>query len=227
MKACNACNIHVQTQGGFCPLCGGELESTAPRPCEENQPINEYPDLSGAAAQYNIIRRLFIFVSLFGSIVSVLINILVPTGFWWSLIVIASVIYCWVSVPPLLRRGVNYGARILFQTIFTSVLVILVDVIIGYKGWSATYVVPGILCASIMATWLMVAFNRTSWVQYVLYQVMMAVFALVPLVLYIIGLAGNRIMVLVTASLGLASLLITLIFGDKSIKSEFKRRFHL
>ena len=72
----------------------------------------------------------------------------------------------------------------------------------------------------------MVIINRTSWARYVLYQVIMGAFGFIPLVLYLLGLAQNLVIVLVSAGISLASLLATIVFADSSIKSEFKRRFH-
>lgn len=223
MKTCNECHVRVEGEREFCPLCGCPLEG-APQP---NPPLNLYPDLSGQARQYNLIYRLLVFLSLLGAGLSVLINLLVPSGFLWCLIVVAALVYLWLTVPPLLRRGVNYSRRIMFQVIFTCVLAVALDFIIGFRAWSINYVVPGLLSAGIGAIGVMVVFNRTSWPQYVLYQVQMGVFAFIPLVLYLMGLSNSLVMVLIAASLGLASLLITIVFGDRSIKSEFKRRFHL
>lgn len=226
MKACNECHVTVAGQSReFCPLCGAPL---APEPLSDKAPLpqNTYPDLSGMAAQYNFVKRLLIFFSLLSSGVSLLVNLLVPIGFLWSLIVIAAILYLWLSVPPLLSRGVNYAKHIVLQTLFTSLLVVALDIITGYNGWSVSFVVPALFCGGIVAIGLMVVFNRTSWVQYVLYQVLMAVFGFVPLVLWLVGLANNIVMVILSAAMGLASLLITIIFGDRSIKSEFKRRFH-
>lgn len=223
MKACNECHVKIEGEREFCPLCGSPLEDFS----QPGLPLNLYPDLSGRTRQYNLIARLLVFLSLLGAGLSVLINLLVPSGFMWCLIVIAALVYLWLTVPPLLRRGVNYSRRIMFQVIFTCVLVVALDFITGYRGWSVNYVVPGLLSAGIGAIGVMVVFNRTNWSQYVLYQVQMGVFAFIPLVLYLMGLSNSLVMVLIAASLGLASLLVTIVFGDRSIKSEFKRRFHM
>ena len=223
MKACDNCHVTIPGQREFCPLCGNPLEESP----KTGAPLNLYPDLSGRERQYNLIYRLLLFLSLLGAGLSVLINLLVPSKFLWCLIVLAALLYLWLSVPPLLRRGFNYSRRIMFQVLFTCVLMVALDIIIGYTGWSVDYVVPGLLSAGIGAIGVMVVFNRTNWAQYVLYQVQMGIFGFIPLLLYLLGLSNSLIMVLITASLALASLLVTIVLGDRSIKSEFKRRFHL
>jgi hypothetical protein len=90
-----------------------------------------------------------------------------------------------------------------------------------------TYVVPAITSTGIVGIGMVVAFSRTNRSQYVLYQLMIGVFGLAPLILYFIGLAKNLTMVLVATSLGVASFLVSVVFGDRTIKGEFKRRFHM
>lgn len=226
MKECNACRICVANpHQAFCPLCGEELTEGAAPACA--LPRNPYPDLAGRLVQYNFIMRLLLFLTLLGCGISVLVNLLAAPGFLWCLIVIAAAGYCWLIIPPLLRRGVNYATRVVWQVLFTSALVVALDFIIGYQGWSVTFVIPSLLNAGILALALLAAINRTNWVQYVFAQVLVGVFSFVPLVLYLFGISQNLVMVLVTSCLGLASILITLVFGDRTIKSEFKRRFHM
>lgn len=225
MKTCNSCHVLVQNKKDFCPLCGTPLDpaQTPAYPL----PSNHYPDLSRALAKYNFVVRILLLITLLGSGVSLLVNLLVSPGFLWSLIVIAASTYCWLVVPPLLRRGVNYAAQTVLQVFGTSLLMIVLDSIIGFRGWSISYVIPGLLMAGILSIGLMAIFNRTFWSQYVLYQVLMGVFGFIPLLLYLLGLPSNLLMVIFTGALAMASLLITFIFSDRTVKNEFKRRFHL
>lgn len=214
----------MRTDSGFCPLCGTQLEEGA-EPSVPSSPYR-YPDLSRSIAQYNLVQRILLFVTFLGCGVCLMVNLLVAPGFLWSLIVIASAAYLWLAVPPLLRKGVNFAAQLVILVALTSFLAVALDFIIGYLGWSVTYVLPSLLSAGILATALMGLFNRTNWAQIVLYQVIIGVFGFLPLVLHLVGLSSNMVMALVTAGLALASILFTIVFGDRSIKSEFKRRFH-
>jgi hypothetical protein len=225
MKACNGCQVNVRTKGEFCPLCGTALVPATAHAAR--LPENDYPDLTGAAAQYNLFFRLALFLSLLSAGLSVLVNLLVPAKLLWCLIVVAALAYLWLTVPPLLRRGANHAKRTMYQAVFTSLMVTALDFIIGYRGWSIAYAVPALLDAAIVAVGLMVMFNRTGWSQYIFYQMLTAVFGFAPLTVYLMGFANNLVMVLVTAGLALASLLLTIIFGEKSIKNDFRRRFHV
>lgn len=226
MKNCNACHVHVtMPHRHFCPLCGAELQETA-----VSEPFvapNNYPNLRGQIRQYNFIKRLILFVTLLACAISVLVNWLVTPTMWWSVIVLLVSVYCWVTIPPLLRRGANYATRTVWQALFTSALVIVLDFYTGYRGWSVSFVIPSLLSAGILAIGLMAIFNRTNWTQYMFSEIWMAVFAFVPLILYLADIAQNLVMVLVPAGLGIASILAMIVFGDKSLKNEFRRRFNI
>ncbi|MFV0351285.1 MAG: DUF6320 domain-containing protein [Oscillospiraceae bacterium] len=225
MKACNACKIRVQNASQFCPLCGEPMENAPPT--SYPLPQNHYPEFVQKMRQYNLLFRLFVFLSLFGGVMSVLVNLLTSPGFLWCIIVVASIVYCWLTIPPMLRRGHNYASQAVFQVILTAAFLIVIDFLTGYRGWSVDYVVPSLLSVGILSIGLMAVFNCTRWAQYVLYQVIMGVFGFLPLVLYLTGIAHSLWMVLVAAGLALSSLLVTIVFGDRTIKSEFKSRFHL
>ncbi|NLW78697.1 MAG: hypothetical protein GXY32_04715 [Ruminococcaceae bacterium] len=224
MKACDICHAQVTGTHEFCPLCGKRLQPA--EPYGYTLPGNRYPDLSRISAQYNFMLRLLLFLSLLGGGVSVLVNVLVPTGFWWCLIVIVAEVYLWLTIPPLLRRARNYAKRLLFQTLLTALLMVALDFIIGWRGWSVSYAIPSLLCAGIVAIAAMIVFSRTNWPQYVFYQFTMGLLGFIPLVLYFFGLSTSIVMVLITAALGLGSVLVTVVFGDRSLKSDFRRRFH-
>lgn len=225
MKHCDSCRVDVVTGAGCCPLCGSPLEA-ADNPAVI-PPANTYPNLSDRVAKYNFVLRLFVFLSLLGCGLSLLINLTVNPSFLWSLIVVAAVVYLWVTIPPLLRNGVNYAKRVVYMAIFSSALVVVLDLIVGYRGWSVSFVVPALLMTGLASIALLMIFSRTKWTQYVFYQILLGVFGFVPLVLYLTGLASNLTMVLLCASLSLACLLVTIIFGDRSVKDDFKRRFNI
>ncbi|MDL2253243.1 DUF6320 domain-containing protein [Ruminococcaceae bacterium OttesenSCG-928-I18] len=229
MRVCNACHVSVRTGADYCPLCGNVLEGGQGEVQDEVSvpAVNHYPDLTSQMKQYNFFRRILLFITIFGCLFSALVNVLVTPGIWWSLIVLAVAIYCWALLPALLRKGTNYARQIVFQVVLTCAIVIAADFITGYRGWSVSYVLPGVLSAGIVATGLMAIFNRTRWSQYVFYQVIVCVFGFAPLVLYLTGIAHSLVMVLVTVGLAMASLLLAVIFGDRTIKNEFIKRFHV
>ena len=96
----------------------------------------------------------------------------------------------------------------------------------GYRGWGVSFVVPAFICAGIVAVVVLVMCNRTNWAGYVLYQAVLAVFGLAMPVLYFTGLAHSLAGAVVPSILAVATLAGMAVFGDRTIKNEFRRRLH-
>lgn len=225
MKICNDCHVELENKLEFCPLCGTTLEDTDKRGLMPYV-LNRYPDFSKALHGQQFIKKLFVFISLLGAVVSVLVNFFVAPKPMWSLLVLGGLAYGWLIIPPILRRGTNKASQVVMQVLLTSILLIGVDFFFGYRGWSVNYVVPSLFIAGMLTLALFIVFNRTNWRQYLIYQFIMALFSLVPLVLFLFGISTSLVMALVAASLGFASIFATVVFGDRSVKNEFRRRFH-
>ncbi|MEG1639549.1 MAG: DUF6320 domain-containing protein, partial [Ruthenibacterium sp.] len=105
-----------------------------------------------------------------------------------------------------------------------AAVIVLLDFETGYHAWSVNYVLPVIFCAGSVSLVLVILCNRTNWAGYVLYQAILAVFGFVPLVLYFTGISHSLVAALIPTLLAFVSIAAMLIFGDKSIKNEFRRR---
>ena len=77
-----------------------------------------------------------------------------------------------------------------------------------------------------MAVVVLVMCNRTNWAGYVLYQAVLAVFGLAMPMLYFTGLAHSLVGAVVPSILAVATLAGMAVFGDRTIKNEFRRRLH-
>lgn len=217
MKYCKACGAAIATPAGRCPLCGGALEGDGAGCAPAYPPQRD-------AKGYHFVRRLLGFCSALACVVCAAANWLFTPGVWWCLYVVTALGYLWLSVPHMARRGGNGGGKALMQVVCLSALAVLLDLEIGWQGWSVDFVLPVICCGGIAAVLVMILANRTNWAGYVLYQLVLTVIGFVPAVLYAAGLARFLPGALAPAGLAAASLLGLFIFGDRSIKSEFKRR---
>ncbi|MEG0911213.1 MAG: DUF6320 domain-containing protein [Ruthenibacterium sp.] len=217
MKFCSACHVKIITPTQRCPLCGG--------PVTADSTVNRavYPAFQNKA-NYHFIKRLLLFLSIVLGATCVLVNYLTPIKFWWWTIAVTALVYAWIAVPHAMRRGGNAGGKILMQVVCATAAVILLDFETGYSGWSVSYVLPVIFCVGSVALVLVILCNRTNWAGYVLYQAIFAVFGFVPLILYFTGISSSLIAALIPSLLAFASIMAMLVFGDRSIKNEFRRR---
>ncbi|MEF9970492.1 MAG: DUF6320 domain-containing protein [Ruthenibacterium sp.] len=217
MKFCSACHIKIATPTVRCPVCGGPV-TTDDTVCRAAYPVFQNK------ANYHFIKRLLLFLSIVLGAVCVLINYLNPTDFWWWTVAVTAILYAWIAVPHAMRRGGNAGGKILMQVVCAAAVIVLLDFETGYHAWSVNYVLPVIFCAGSVSLVLVILCNRTNWAGYVLYQAILAVFGFVPLVLYFTGISHSLVAALIPTLLAFVSIAAMLIFGDKSIKNEFRRR---
>lgn len=218
MKQCNACKVTIATPELLCPLCKGPLLPDNQGDCAPAYPTYRTPN-------YSFVKRLLLLLSVVGVSVCAFINIFFTHGIWWWLLAATGVVYAWAVVLHAMRRGANGGGIILMQVVCACALSMLIDLETGWNGWSVTYLLPGIFCAGIIAIVVLIVCNRSNWAGYVLYQATLALCGFIPLALFFTGVSRSFWFALSPALLAAVSLLGLFLFGDRSIKNEFKRRF--
>ncbi len=225
MQVCNECHIRIGNKGNNCPVCGNTLVyAKEPSPFRAK---NHYPNFNSQMAAFSLVYRVLQAATVFTCLFCVLANALLTPQLWWSALVLGAAAYAWVLMPAWLRRRANVVRVLLFQVILTCVATVLVDFVTGYRAWSMNYVVPSLFIAGIVASGLVIALNTRYWNHYVFYQVSLCALGLLPLLFYFLGLSNNLPLVLVSVGLGLAGLIVTIFLADKSIKTEFVKRFHI
>lgn len=132
--------------------------------------------------------------------------------------------YAWAAVLHSMRRGGNGGGRILMQVVCGAAVCLLLDLETGWKGWAAAFALPVIFCAGIVSIDVLILCRRTSWAEYVIYQVALAALGFLPLVLYLAGIGHALWAAVLPAMAAGISLLALALFGDRTIKNEFRRR---
>lgn len=218
MKHCNSCRIDVATPAVCCPLCGAPLIGT-------DEPDDVYP--SGITfKKRGFVRKLLLLISFLCTLICFTINLFATPGFWWWTIVATALCYAWIVVPHAMRRGGNSAGKVLMQVVAGSLLAVAIDFETGYNGWAVSYAVPAFICTGITAVVVLVLINRTNWAGYVLYQSVLTLFGLAMPILYFTGFAQNAASAFTPSVFALASIAGLLIFGDRSIKNEFRRRLH-
>ncbi|QNU66837.1 zinc ribbon domain-containing protein [Ruminiclostridium herbifermentans] len=221
MKTCKRCRVYVVENTDICPLCKTVLTDMDGEKLDKT-----YPAIEVNSHKYNIIKRLFLFVSILSAVGSAITNYLTYNGVMWSAINISAIVYFWIIMSYSIKRNRNIASHILVQIICISILTVIMDNSIGYSGWSVNNVIPEIMTLANVAVLILVFINRMYWHTYVINQIVIAVCGLIPGVLWLCGLITVIIPTAIATATSLLVLVIMIIFGDKTIKSELKRRFH-
>ena len=106
-------------------------------------------------------------------------------------------------------------------------LMIAADNIVGYRGWSVNYTLPGavLLLNGTIITLMIV--NASNWQSYILMQILTALTSLGCILLWKFGIITKPLLSFGALAVSMCMLLGTLIFGDRKAKAELKRRFHV
>ncbi len=223
MNKCNKCNIEVMDDSIVCPLCNTVLD----RDEENSKQINVYPDFIDEDRIFNLVMRIFVFCSILIGAVLVTINYLTFSKIWWSAICIGAMVYLCITLKYSVQRNSNYIMKLIIQTIGAILLTILIDNIIGYRGWSVNYVLPSAIILVDIGIAIMMILNSTSWQSYILFQIFMIFTGFVSFVMYELNVITYPIMTFIALGVSLLFFLGTIILGGKRATTELKRRFHV
>ncbi len=123
------------------------------------------------------------------------------------------------------RRG--YRFKMIMQTVGALLLVILIDAVLGFHGWSLNYVLPGVFVLIDVAVLILMLVNSRNWQSYIPIQILVVFLSLIGVILYgmdIIKMWHPPILGFVAVC---AIFLGTIFVGGRRALQEIGRRFHL
>ncbi len=206
----------VNTNADFCPLCNEMLVVVDERESAPLYPVISEPKKEGR--KLNFLAKIFLFVSILASITSLVVNIAVWNGVFWSLPVIGGIIIAWLLVGLPLMGGLNLNYMLISQMAGVQLYLILIDAVFGAKGWAVTYVNPFLYIAVAITISLFVILYRVEWRDYLITLVLMAVIGICPL-LNILFQWANVLWPNMVFGL--------LVFSPDKLKKEIRKRLHL
>ncbi len=145
----------------------------------------------------------------------------------WSLLTIGVAAYIAMTLRFSVFRVASLAGTLLRQSLGIQVLLVFLDSLGGYTGWSLDYAVPCVIIFDVMAIVLLLVTNRINWQSYFMYQIAVTVLSFVPLLMWALGWVRQPFMAVLTAAVSVLGIVSTFVFGDKSVIRELKRRFHL
>ena len=119
----------------------------------------------------------------------------------------------------------------LFRSLTLVILAVLmllgIDYLTGYQGWSLDYVLPlGILLIDLTLL-ILTLVNRRNWQSYMMAQILAILLSLIPVGLRLGGIIKFPYLVWIAFATSVFLFLGTLIIGDRRARTELKRRFHV
>ena len=220
MKRCKRCDILIMDDTSLCPLCDSVLDGDEPGE-------NIYPRLEGDYQRFVLFRKIIYFILIAAAVLSVLVNYLTFHGFYWSIIVLGAIGYCFFTIRYTVMNRTNLGAKVIFQAAGILILTWIIDMVTGYTGWSIRYAIPAMLLLADMVLVAMMIFNSDRWQGYFMCLLAVTVLSVIPVVLAFMGIVDNMNLAIITCAVLWLILAATVIFGGRKVNLELKRRFHI
>ncbi len=224
MKHCDKCNITIETKQQYCPLCHQVLSGTG-----DADKMETYPDyVSPRRMILPTTKKVIMFVSILSILILIVINWAGFDGRYWSLIPIGGILYFWLLV----RIGVFSRRNIGFRFASLTVLLIAFMILIDFEGestvhgWSIDYMMPLLLMTCNLAISTTIWIRLLDYRDYFLYLLVIIVFSIAPIVLVFTKVVTVTWPSIASFGVAIAILLFIVFFFPKSIKEEFKKRFH-
>ena len=218
MKYCKQCKIQILDQTSVCPFCRSVLEKE-----DEEQTEPMYPQVSIPQKKYRFLMRISLFVSVITMLLLGVINYLTYAGLMWSVICDAGILYFLLTLRyTLFNQDEGHTMKIMVQSLAAILLCILIDHILGYRGWSVNYAIPCAILLVDTGIIVLMIVNMQNWQSYILLQLGMIVIAGIQMIL-----VTRPLLSLIALVSSGVLFLGTVLLGDRRAKNELKRRFHI
>ena len=190
---------------------------------------NMYPDVRLNMRKFTLLTRIYLFVALVTEAVLFTINLITLDQYplWWSAITGLILLYLYLVLRYAVVGKTGYKSKVITLSLIAVLSAVAIDLVTGYRGWSVDYVLPsGIVLMDVVIIGCMI-YNRRNWQSYMMWQILMVLCSVIPILLYVWGLERNEYLAFLPMACSASLVLGTLIIGDRRARTELKRRFHL
>ena len=220
MSRCKQCNVEILDETERCPLCHSVLEKTV-------EVENMYPNVRTMTRRLALLSRIYLFVAILVEALLIYLNVLSDSEMFWSAIPGLAMLYGYLVLRYAILGKSGYKGKIIVLTLIAILMVVAIDFVVGYRGWSVNYALPSAILLVDAGILVLMCINRRNWQSYMMWQIFMILCSVVPLVLYAVGIVTAPILALLAFAFSTARFLGTLIIGDRRARTELRRRFHV
>lgn len=220
MSRCKQCNVEILDETERCPLCHSVLEKTV-------EVENMYPNVRTMTRRLALLSRIYLFVAILVEALLIYLNVLSDSEMFWSAIPGLAMLYGYLVLRYAILGKSGYKGKIIVLTLIVILMVVAIDFVVGYRGWSVNYALPSAILLVDAGILILMCINRRNWQSYMMWQIFMILCSVVPLVLYAVGIVTAPLFALLAFAFSAALFLGTLIIGDRRARTELRRRFHV
>ena len=221
MKTCERCRVTVA--GGFnkCPLCQHPLTDDG-----QNQP-DVFPVIETVSYTHGLFFKILIFCLISVSIVSVMLDLMMPEQNLWSLLVTVGAACVWLSVVTAIRQRSAFHKKLMDMGLLISLFSLLWDYLTGWHRWSIDYVIPvTFICCMLIAAILGWVLKLPSE-HFAVYLLILNLCGLIPTLFLLAGWNLHRLPSFICVTVSLLLFTSLMVFQWQMVKNEVRRRLHL
>ena len=222
MSKCLNCGVELLDSTNVCPLCkciaAGEVGTGSPT----------YP-YAAEKGQKKMQRALniYTFAAIVAEGILVAANIFTNHSVWWSVMTAAFFVYGFVTLKFSIQKNSSYRFKMMLQSLLAISVLILIDVLVGFHGWSLNYVLPAAFILIDAAIVVLMIVNHRDWQSYMPMQILIIVLSIIPFILRRFGISEDTYVSTISFVIAILVFAGTLIIGGKRARNELYRRFHV
>lgn len=223
---CNSCKLNIVTTTHYCPLCN--IPIAKPTNVIEGNDFSQmfrYPVYAGQKKKR--LKNTFSFVSIAISLLCIFINIFTwsRTSILWSLIIISSILFVNRSVFGWISSIKSVGSKIVSQYFLLAQLFLSIDIVLGYTGWSFSYVIPWCSIVITILITLLALTKRKNYTEFAGHLMASIVISVQLLVIGILPLSKEKWGLMAAFLCSIFTIIALYIFSKQQFKEEIKIRF--
>lgn len=215
---CKKCHIEVDAPSKTCPLCKSKLEGEIT--------YTTYPIIK-RKLNSNFVRKLVLLISIIVAITVLIINKIVTPNISWASFVVAVIVSSYVVFWSIMD-GRKKVLNLLFTLNFIAlILAFFWDYYTGYHGWSLNFVLPS-LCISYGIFLIVLRFvSYFAFKENSTYIYINVFLEFLPLILLYKEIVTFKPLAIISCILGLANLLILILFDGSRFKDDLEKKLHI
>lgn len=224
MNKCKNCQIEIVDDTMICPLCKTVVEKSG----EDQAKTPMYPEVIASTQVMKMVGRIYLFIAIACEAILLIINYFTYTGVKWSLICGCAFLYCFLTLKfSLDNRNAGLRSKILNQSLALAGLLILVDHIIGYRGWAVNYAIPCIIVIMDVTVFVLMLVNLDFWQSYIIVILAMVFESSILLVLSFAHVVQHPILSFIAFGVSILEFGLTFLIGGKNASNELRRKFYI
>lgn len=236
MSRCNKCGVDILDNTCECPLCHSVLDvghaSVAGNEKNAADAVDityssMYPNAAVSVRRFRFAERLVLFTSVVAMMGLMLANIIGRPFVAWTVIIGLILVYVNTALRMAITGRVGYQSKTLWLTFIAVAILIGIDALTGFRGWSLNAVLPSAILLLSLITFILLFVNIRNWQSYIPLEIFLVVVSVFMLILSLFSVITYPNIVYIALAVSVLLLSGTLILGGDRAKRELFRRFHI